>query len=59
MAGLARLRSTSKAPKGVILGLVPRIQLSTGSGARGWLDGRDKPDHDNWSDGDLENRIVA
>jgi hypothetical protein len=31
---------------GVILGLVPRIQLSASAGAGGWLDGRDKPDHD-------------
>jgi hypothetical protein len=38
----------------VILGLlalglvprVPRIQPSTNAGARGWMDGRDKPDHD-------------
>ena len=27
--------------------LVPRIKLSRSSEARGWLDGRDKPDHDN------------
>jgi hypothetical protein len=31
----------------VILGLVPRIQPSTNAGASGWMDGRDKPDHDN------------
>jgi DNA-binding MarR family transcriptional regulator len=30
----------------VILGLVPRIQASTNAGTRGWMDGRDKPDHD-------------
>jgi len=30
----------------VILGLGPRIQLSARSGAGGWMDGRDKPDHD-------------
>ena len=30
----------------VILGLVPRIHLSTRDGARRWLDGRDRPDHD-------------
>ena len=31
----------------VILRLVPRIQPPACSGASGWLDGRDKPDHDN------------
>ena len=31
----------------VILGLAPRIQLSENVGAIGWMDGRDKPDHDN------------
>jgi hypothetical protein len=31
----------------VILGLVPRIQPSARVGANGWMDGRDKPDHDN------------
>src|SRR5688572_15395224 len=30
----------------VILGLVPRIQRSPRAGAGGWMDGRDKPDHD-------------
>jgi hypothetical protein len=30
----------------VILGLVPRIQPSTNARASGWMDGRDKPDHD-------------
>jgi len=27
--------------------LVPRIQPSTSAGASDWMDGRDKPDHDN------------
>jgi hypothetical protein len=31
----------------VILGLVPRIQRSTNASAGGWVDGRDKLDHDN------------
>src|SRR5262245_11422854 len=31
----------------VILGLVPRIQPSTSTGASGWMHGRAKPDHDN------------
>jgi hypothetical protein len=31
----------------VILGLVPRIHPSANAGASGWMDGRDKPDHDN------------
>jgi hypothetical protein len=30
----------------LILGLVPRIQFSAGSGASGWMDVRDKPGHD-------------
>src|SRR6187397_1760275 len=30
----------------VILGLVPRIQRARNAGASGWMDGRDKPDHD-------------
>jgi hypothetical protein len=30
----------------VILGLVPRIQPSLDARASGWMDGRDKPDHD-------------
>jgi hypothetical protein len=31
----------------VILGLVPRTQRPTNADALGWMDGRDKPDHDN------------
>jgi hypothetical protein len=38
-----RFKQTTAA---VILGLVPRIQPSTSAGAGGWMDGRDKPDHD-------------
>jgi hypothetical protein len=44
MALLFRFKPMTAA---VILGLVPRIQLSTDAGASGWMDGRDKPDHDN------------
>jgi hypothetical protein len=35
------------APSFVILGLVPRIQQPANADAFGWMDGRDKPDHDN------------
>ena len=31
----------------VILGLVPRTQRPAGADTPGWMDGRDKPDHDN------------
>jgi hypothetical protein len=31
----------------VVLGLVPRIQPSSNTGASCRMDGRDKPDHDN------------
>src|SRR5581483_6152816 len=37
-------------PQTVILGLVPRIQLSANTGASRWMDGRDKPDHDDCDD---------
>ena len=42
------IRKTNPAT-GVILGLVPRIQLSAASAASGWMDGRAKTDHDNMS----------
>jgi hypothetical protein len=41
----AAFLSSTLVPREVILGLVPRIQLSPRSGARGWLDGRDNPGH--------------
>jgi len=46
MALLFRFKQMTAA---VILGLVPRIQPSMSAGAGGWMDGRDKPDHDKLS----------
>src|SRR6266849_1306446 len=46
----AKFVPTRRMPQGVILGLVPRIKPSADAGARGWLDGRDKPDHDTVAD---------
>ena len=43
----ALVGATDFAPA-VILGLVPSIHLSANASASGWLDGRDKPDHDGY-----------